>query len=261
MIDIRNVRVWTPFGYLPVNELYVGEKVISFNPDRGVCEYDTIQGIQIEYTKCMGLGVSSKSVRQVLTPDHPLLMWDSSRKQLQYRPIEDRFMINMLRVHTVNLLAHAVFEPYLVSQNEEDIKWSARMAASIANHKRAKLNVGSILDNLGGYESQLWIDTFFHWNKMLSGRNWMGTVWATNKEVVDAVFNIGPRAGVGIKWYPRNASYVISVTTNGLVSPMSPSGWFKNPLDGLVFNVTTRNGNVLIKCVKGTSLVACNKGD
>lgn len=259
MIHTGGTRVWTPYGYLFPEDLYIGERVISFNPERGVCEYDTIQGIEMEYTRCMGYGITSKSLRQLLTPDHPLLFWNDKKKELTYRPIEDRFMYSMASGRHTAVLCHALFEPYKQTQDPEDIKWSARIAAGIAMHRRAKLNVGNIVDDLGGYESQLWLDTFFHWNRMQRANNWMATVKLTNREVRDTVFDIAPRAGVGAKWYMLKGKQVISISTDGDLGFMSVNAWFKSPIDGITFNVTTNNGNVLIKSYNSTSLVACRK--
>lgn len=259
MIYTKGTRVWTPFGYRYADDLYMGEKVISFNPERGVCEYDTIEGIELEYTRCMGYGITSKSLRQHLTPDHPLLFWNDKEKKLTPKPIEDRFMYSMAPGRTTSILCHALFEPYKQTQDPEDIKWSARMAASIAWHKRAKLNVENIVNDLGGYEAQLWLDTFFHWNKMQKNSTWMATVKLNNLEVREAVLNIAPRAGVGAKWYMLKGKNVISISSNGEVAPMTVNGWFKYPIDGITFNLTTRNGNILIKSYNSTSLVACKK--
>lgn len=257
MIDTRQTRIWTPYGYLFAEDLYIGEKVISFNPARGVCEYDTVSQIEIEERRCMGLGLNSKSMRVLLTPDHDLLVWNNKLKVLSRVSIESRFMLGYSSKQK-SILAHAVFEPYKRSQAEADIEWSARMAATISRHKRAMLDVGNIIDDLGGYEAQLWIDTFIHWNKLLRGRNWMGTAHLANRQVRDVIYNIAPRAGVGARWYIKGNYPLVSIPINGYIyQPL----WFKEPLNGLMFNLTTRNGNVLMKSAHGTCLVACNKGE
>lgn len=259
MISTKTMRIWTPYGYLFAQDLYHGEKVISFNPDRGVCEYDTVQSIELEYKHCMGMGINSKSMKLVLTPDHPLLFWDDKLKELERIPIEQKFMLSMNSTRNKSVLASALFEPYHRSQDLEDIRWSARIAATLANHRRAKLNIKDIVSDLGGYESQEWLDTFFHWNRMRPAKNWMAAVRLTNLEVRDTIFNIAPRAGVGAKWYSHRMVHTVFMTTNGYITPTASSGWFKEPIDGIVFNLTTKNGNVLMRNNMGTFLVACNR--
>jgi hypothetical protein len=137
----------------------------------------------------------------------------------------------------------------------EDIKWSARMAATISNHKKAYFDIPR---DLGGYEAQEWLDTFFHWNKMISARNWMAAVRLTNLVVRDSILDIAPRAGVGAIWQSAyKGKPTMLMTTNGYVSPSLNNGWYKKPIDGLVFNLSTKNGNVLVKSNNGTYLVAC----
>lgn len=258
MIYSRSSRIWTEYGYVFVEDLYVGQKVISFNPARGVCEYDYIQGIQTEYSRCMGLGLSAKSFRQVLTSDHPLLIWDLSKKVLTYTTIEERFMRHMFAFRPKAILAHAPFEPYKITQSTEDIMWSARYTASIAAQKRVSLDSEICLKDLGGYEAQLWLETFFHWNKLVPNGTWMATVVVNNEEVRRLLYNIAPRAGVGVKLHMLRNKSLMSISTDGRVLPHT--GWFKATIDGMVFNLTTSNGNVLMKSYGGTSLVACDKG-
>lgn len=257
MITTKATRIWTPFGYLFAEDLYIGEKVISFNPERGVCEYDKIYSIEMDYKSCMGFGLNFKSMRQLLTPDHPIMIWDFKNKQLKRMPIEDKFMSSTGENKAV--LLHALFEPYLQTQDEEDIKWSARMAASYCNHPRARIDISDIVKDLGGYEAQLWLDTFFHWNRLVPMRNWMATVKLKNHEIRDTLFDIGPRAGVGIKSYRFREQNYVSMTVDGAVRPVSGWGWFKQPIEEPVFNLTTKNGNVLARSSNGTYLLACNR--
>ncbi len=255
MITTKATRIWTPYGYKFVDDLYIGERVISFNPSRGVCEYDTIQSIEIEYKRCMGYGINSKSMRQLVTEDHPILIWNDTSRDLTRVPIADRFLGTISRKKSV--LFAAPFEPFSWSQEIDDIKWSARIAATMANHKYPWEDLNYIVSNLGGYESQVWLDTFFHWNKLMSGKNYMATVRLVNKYVKDLVFHIAPRAGVGAKWYPIKQNNLMSITTNGRIYLDSRIGWFRQKIDEPVFNVTTTNGNVLSKASNGTFLVAC----
>lgn len=255
MITTKGTRIWTPYGYKFVDDLYIGEKIISFNPNRGVCEYDKILSIETEYKQCMGYGINSKSMRQLLTNDHPILIWDSLNKILDRIPIQDKFLRQISDPYSV--LFSAPFEPFKRSQDIEDIKWSARMAATIANHEYAIYDINHIVSDLGGYESQIWCDTFFHWNKLMTGKNYMATVRMTNKYVQDLVFNIAPRAGVGAKLYPYKHRYLMSITTNGSSYPSIKVGWFKQKIDEVVFNLTTINGSVLAKASNGTFLLAC----
>jgi hypothetical protein len=261
MISTKATRIWTEFGYLFVDDLYLGEKVISFNPDRGVCEYDSIQSIEIEHRRCMGFGINSKSMRQLLTPDHPILIWNVRHKVLDRVPIKDKFMFSLEAGKNKAVLAHALFEPYKTTVEIDDLKWSARLAATMASYRWARADIKHIVSDLGGYEAQVWLDTFFHWNKLLPAKNWMKTVHLSNLEIRDMIFDIGPRAGVGVKNYTRYAGRVVSITTDGLVNPTPAAGWYKQEINESVFNVTTRNGNVLARSSNGTFLVACNKGE
>lgn len=258
MISTKATRIWTPFGYIFVDDLYIGERVISFNPDRGVCEYDEIKSIEIQHKSCMGFGINAKSMRQLLTPEHPIMLWNFKTKELRRVPIKDKFMRSMSGDNN-SVLLHALFEPYKRSQELEDIKWSARMAASLSSHRRARSNIFDIPKDLGGYESQIWLDTFFHWNRLTPMRNWMATVTLNNNEVRDTLFNVAPRAGVGIKSYRFRQKSLVSITVDGAVYPTIYNSWFKQPIDEQVFNLTTRNGNVLARSSNGTFLLACNR--
>jgi hypothetical protein len=261
VITIKGSKIWTPYGYTPVQDLYIGEKIISFNPDRGVCEYDSIQQIEIEYMSCMGMGLNAKSMRQLMTPDHPVLHWNSKTKTLIRYPAQERFMYSLTAGRPIAILHHALFEPYKRSQTMEDIRWSARMAASISNHKRAKLDVGNILDDLGGFEAQEWLDTFFHWHRLQRCYGWSWTVKTSNKEVKRLILDIAPRAGVGAKAHYTNGSLMISVTHNGEICKISKkNGWFNLPINDLVFNLTTKNGNFLMQSFGGTYLAAGKRG-
>jgi hypothetical protein len=261
MISTKATRIWTRFGYLFVDDLYIGEKVISFNPDRGVCEYDYVQSIELQYKHCMGFGINSKSMRQLLTPDHPILIWNSKTKVLDRVPIKEKFMRTFDSREDNAVLAHALFEPYQKSLEIDKIRWSARIAATMVDYPRTRVDIMNIVSDLGGYEAQCWLDTFFHWNILMSGKNWMKTVKLSNMEVRDIVFNIAPRAGVGVKNYTFRGKRLISITTDGMVFPTKTTGWYKQEIDEPVFNLTTRNGNILARSSSGTFLVACNKGE
>lgn len=258
MITTKGTRIWTPYGYKFVDDLYIGEKVISFNPERGVCEYDTIQGIQIEFKSCMGYGINSKSMRMILTEDHDILVFNVISKQLTRVPLE-RIFLKRLRPYKEVVLCSAPFEPFLRSQEIEDIKWSARIASSIVNHRYAYYDLDDIVRDLGGYEAQIWLDTFFHWNKLVAGKNYMASIKLINTYVRDLVFHVAPRAGVGANWHRAKEGYIMSITTNGDVFPRNSAGWFRQRIDEPVFNVTTTNGNVLAKATHGTFLVACKR--
>jgi hypothetical protein len=255
MISTIGTRIWTPFGYKFAEDLYIGEKVISYNESRGVCEYDSILRIEMDYMQGPGLGIDSKSMRLTLTPDHPLMIWHGVTKEIRRIPIEDRFMRGSHK--SLYILPWALFEPYMRTQEIEDIKWVARMLASY-NHKRAPMVEESIISDLGGYEAQEFIDTFFHWNKMRRAQNWMCAVRLNSEYVRDIIFNIAPRAGLGSKRYYEKGSCNIAVTTPGKIRP-NKVNWFRSEIDGMVFNITTKNGSVLARSTNGTFLTACNK--
>jgi hypothetical protein len=258
MITTKGIRVWTPRGWLFAADLQLGDKVLSFNAERNCCEYDQIYSTTIEYMRFMGLGVSSKSMHQILTPDHPILVWDLKNKVLTRPEIQSRFMGAIATSKHRSLVCHRMFEPHLVTQKEVDIKWSARVAATQANDWRCSVDLWQYVLELSGYEAQIWLDTFFHWNVMLPAKNWMAAVKVKNKEVKDMLFYLAPRAGVGIKWYIFRGRRTAFITTNGNVDVTSPSGWTMDKIDGLVFNVSTKNGNLLVKSSNGTHLTACD---
>lgn len=261
MISTKATRIWTPYGYLFVDDLFIGEKVISFNPERGVCEYDSVQSIEMEYKRCMGFGINSKSMRQLVTPDHPILIWDSKNKLLERIPIRDKFMVSFAIGRDKSILAGALFEPYKRTRDLEDIKWSARIAATMSAYRRAEVGIREIVSDLGGYEAQCWLDTFFHWNKLMPAKNWMKTVICKNFQVRDIVSNIAPRGGVGMKNYTFRGKNLLSISTDGFIYPRAHISWYKQEINEPVFNLKTRNGNILARSSNGTFLIACDEGD
>lgn len=256
MISSLGTQLWTPHGWIRPEHLYVGLKIMSFNPDRGVCEYDTIKSIKTDNMQCMGYGINVKSISQLLTPDHDLLIWNSYTKKLTKKNIEDRFMVSINPTWNSFILASAPFEPHKRMNDLEDIKYSARMAASISKHRFAYS--GKIETEMSGYEAQVWVDTFFHWNKLLYGSNWMATVELNNKYIRDILYEIVARAGIGLKYRFRGSKKIVSVSMNGFVATGNLS-WFKKTIDGPVFNITTKNGSAVARNAGGNFLLACDE--
>jgi hypothetical protein len=259
MIDTHTCRLWTPFGWHFAEDLWVGQRVISFNADRGCCEYDTIESIEIKRMQTSGYGLEFSSMRQVLTPDHPLLHWRADTKVLQRVPIKDLFMRRFNSGGRSSILVSMLFEPYKRTQDIEDIKWSARIAATMSRHRRATIYDRDMLRELGGYEAQVWTDTFFHWNKKLPAKNWMACVPLTNLELRDIVLSTASRAGRGARYMLVPTGPRMYVTHSSFAYPTSDYNWFKRPINGDVFNVTTKNGSILAATNKGTHLLACNQ--
>ena len=260
MISTFFTFVYTNRGWVSPEELMWGDRVVSFNPERGVCEYDKVYGIQLDYKQCSGLGIRSNTMRSLLTPEHPLMIWDNKKKKLTRTPIKEVFMSKYNYGRPTSILAHRLFEPYRRTQDMDDIRWSARIAATFSNARHAFVPEQHMVDDLGGLEAQAWLETFFHWNRKLPGVNWQGTVRLGNRQVRDMLFNIGWRAGVGVKWRRPRKSYAVSITNHGDATPYADSGWMSHQIDGLVFNVSTKNGNVLMRSYNGTYLMACEYG-
>jgi hypothetical protein len=252
MINTKGLRVWTERGWLFAEDLSIGDTTISFNPTRNCCEYDTIESINLEYTQCGGYAVVKNTMRQIVTSDHPILIWNDNKKQLTRIPISKRFM------GSANLVLARSFEPYLSTQDIEEIKWSARVAASFSNHKWAPVDHWDIVRNLGGYESQVWLDTFFHWNVLLPAVNWMKSVKLRNTDVRDMLFHIVPRAGRGLFAGIRMKLLTANMTIRENAFVNSYAGWSMKPIDGIVFNISTKNGNFLARKSGNTFIMACD---
>lgn len=258
MIYSEFLWVWTINGWKRPHDLYIGDTIMSFNPDRNCCEYDKVYSVETAFNEQMGLGIWNKGMRQLLTPDHHILVWHYKNKQLERFPIEDRFMRKIHFPHK-GIIYNSMYEPYIRTQDIEDIKWSARVTATYCMSKKY-VDVWDIVRNLGGYESQIWIDTFFHWNSLLYSGSWQYRVRLPNHSIRDIIFHIAPRAGLGAYWKQPDKiirDYSICISNSDPVHVNSKLGWVMKPMD-YMFNMSSKNGNFLARNTRANFIVACD---
>lgn len=260
-----DVLIWTPRGYKPIGDLTVGDKVISYNADKGYSEYDTIGGISTEWKRQGLIGLKQSSINLLVSPDHPLLIIDPLSKELTRIPADDLFMKKTGVAQ--RLLANKMFEPYKRSNDMEYIAWTARLAASSARFKRPVLysdEINSCLADICGEEAQLWVNTFFHWNVLRSRPVYMKTILTRNDFIKDMLYHVIPRAGSGTYWgpYRTRQKYIRHVyafsTAKECDKNIEKHHWCAERQDGLMFNMKTGNGNFLGKMKWSTMPVACN---
>jgi hypothetical protein len=263
MIYGRGIRIWTEYGFLDYSDLRIGDKVISFNSARNCCEYDSIKTVEIGWVKTAGFSIRKKGMYQWLTPDHPILIYHKETKEVQKISIESAFG------KTVNnkksIVYNRPFEPYSSSCDIEDILWSARLLATYSKTKYLPIDTSDfwkMLKSFGGYEAQQWLDCFLHWNSMLFQKNWMFTIFLNNYELRDMIFEAASRAGVGANHRPyiwSKNKMAMHVAHSNDINIQGLSGWRLDPIDGPVFNVTTKNGNMLVRTATGNFIMACGE--
>lgn len=259
---IYNTLVWTKRGWLKAEELVIGDIVISYNPLRNCTEYDKISSIKMDYAIKPILGLKSRSMTLKLTPDHPFIIKNNVHKTVERKTIDDVFLRAFNEGRTV--LQNSPFEPYALTQNLDDIAWTARVASSFDNTLAIPIEysrrVWNIIEELGGIEAQHWIDVFFHWNILLPATHWSKAVLLRNKDVRKMVYHIAPRAGFGAKFsrYPRNTRLWMM----GLATQHAPqiriSNWFRDRIEGYFFDIKTKNGSFLARAAGGTFLCPCD---
>lgn len=254
----EGVRVWTKRGWQYHEDLFVGDTVMSFNPYRGYCEYDTIQEVKQEYTFLKQMyGIKSKNIRMWYTPDHPLMLFSDKTRQTKFIPIEESFM------RTGNFIIARPFEPFNESSNNEDIKWSARYSAmfSRARYLPDMKNIKSIVEELSGFEAQDWLEEFYRWNILIQGVNWMKSSLLRNKDIRDLIFHIAPRAGVGSCWWPliRSKMRAMRITTIA-DAHLGAMNYGLKDYQGYLFDIKTSNKNYLVQYRQSTFLVASGLG-
>lgn len=256
MISANHIFVWTSRGWTKPSDLYIGDKIISFNPDRNCSEYDEVYSIKQEWRELMGLGIYHKSMRQLLTPDHPILVWHEKKKELQRPSIESRFMGAI--AGNTSVIYNSMFEPFYRSQDLEDIRWSARMAATYSMYDRP-VDIWNIISDLGGYEAQVWLDTFYHWNSLMPAFKWQYAVRLPSLWVRDIIFHVASRAGLGCYWAPPKTvkHSVMYLSTSNNIYTRASAGWVMIPTN-LLFNISSKNGNALVKTDRGNFIVACD---
>lgn len=258
------VLIWTTRGYVNVGEVTVGDKVISYNEKRGCTEYDTIGSVHTEWKQQGLIGIKHASMQFVLTADHPLLVINPYTKELS-RPIADDLFMHATGKYQ-KLLANKMFEPYNRSQQLDDVEWTARLAASSSRHKAPPLYSDVIEDSirdLTGVEAQAWLTTFFHWNILRARTNYMKTTLLRSNFVKAMLYHVAPRAGVGtfigpykVKANHYRFNHAFSITREGDIQ-IQREHWCADRQDGILYNISTRNGNFLAKYASSTLPIAC----
>lgn len=260
MIYGRGIKIWTARGWQKPFDLQIEDQVISYNPQLNYCEYDKIAGIETGWATTGALAIKTKGMYQWLTSDHPILIFNSVTKAMRRTDINSIFMQNAKK--NEKILYNRWFEPYQSTVNIDDLKWSARVVATYNRHKRMDIDTAlfwKMFKELGGYEAQIWLDTFFHWNRMLFHKNWMFTIELRNSELRDMLFHIAPRAGVGGYWakYALNKKLWAFGISNEDDITMHKGIWRLDRIDGEIFNVATKNGNLLVRGTEGNFIIAC----
>lgn len=260
---IYDTLIWTKRGWLKSDELIIGDTVISYNPQRNCTEYDKVSHIHIGYGITPIMGLKSHSINLSITPDHPFLIRSSEKKTLERRSMQEVFLSSFKDKKTV--LYSAPFEPYLISNDLDDVAWSARIASSFSNTRYMPIEYAKIIwDTMRecrGIEAQHWIETFYHWNKLLPRTYWSKAANLDNVQVREIMFNIAPRAGFGIK-LTRNPKVSGKKWIIGLSTQNAPQirniHWYRDRVEGFTFNIKTRNGNFLASKAFGTFLCPCD---
>lgn|SRR6185436_18982500 len=265
MIKSYGVKIWTNRGWQYDNGLMVGDKVISYNPKRNCTEYDTIRHIQTEYKTQHFLGMKFKGLNINLTKDHPVIIYDESINQTERKPMDDIFMTKFANRKDA-VLYNSWFEPYDINIDNDDLLWSARLAASFTITKyipgEYRDQIWNVIENINGYQAQEWINELLSWNKQVSGRQWMKSIRLSNRDVRAMIFHVGVKAGLGVKFRPpslimKDRTWIISVasTSHALPDPRKSYSQIRETTQS--FNIATRNGSAMMQYQAGTFLVAC----
>lgn len=261
MIYAKGLRIWTDRGWKLVPDLSIGDQIISYNPARNCTEYDELAGIELGWNLRGAMSIQTKGMYQWLTPDHPILLHNMQTKITRREPIESIFMHPFAQKERV--LYNRWFEPYQSTADLEEVKRIARIFSTYAKYARFDLDVQpmwQVIQNCGGHEARIFLDTFFHWNLMLFYSRWNATIELRNEELADMLFQIIARAGLGGFWAPyifKKHIWAISISNSDDLCVNSKAGWKLNTMDGPVFNVATRNGNILVRQRSGNFIVAC----
>lgn len=259
--------IWTASkGFTDVKNVYVGDKVISYNPARNCTEYDTISSISTDYVRRGLIGLNKADLHFLLTPDHPIMTINPYTKEVTRQPAENLFMRRTGKY--TRIIGNRVFEPYRRTQDLDQVEWTARLAASSSRHDAPSKYADIIWDclrDINGEEAQLWLNTFFHWNILKSRHNYMKTALMRSHWVRNMLYHTAPRAGVGTYWGSyKNKSYhykYINAFSIGIESDhkiWNGTLWRADRQEGIVYNISTRNGSFLARYLGGTFLLACN---
>ncbi len=259
---IHNTLIWTKRGWLKAEELVIGDVVISYNPSRNCTEYDSVAEIKLEYGIKPIYGVKSHSLNWAFTPEHPFIVVNNLYKTIERFSIEEKFLTCYAK--NKSILYTSPFEPYLVSNDLDDVAWSARLAASFGNNISIPIkyqkDVWDIIENISGVESMHWIDTFFHWGILEPGTYWSKATKLHNKQVRDMVYHVAPRAGFGTRFMrnpKRRGQWMIGLSTQNKCQILKTS-WYRDRVEGYFFNIKTKNGSFLGRAKGGTFLCPCD---
>lgn len=264
MIKSANCQVWTKRGWMKSENLLVGDTIISYNPQRNCTEYDKIYGIETDYGSYHLLGIKTKSYYNLTTKDHPLMTYDKTDKQMTRRPIDDVFLSLFIKKHKV--IYNRPFEPYDITLDENDVLWSARLAASFASIRHMpveyKMQIWNIIENINGIQAQEWIQAAFYWTIPYADHNWMKAMPLRCVELRDMIFHVGAKAGVGIKYGPstriKRKAWIIYVSDSQDLS-VKGSLWIQEKTVGHVFNIVTENGSFIARRNSSSFISACEK--
>lgn len=256
--------IWTERGYINIDNLYVGDKVISYNADRHCTEYDAISWIHTDYQYCGLLGVKHAVINFLVSLDHPILLINAHTKEVQRSIIDDHFMKTLN--YKKRLLTNKVFEPYQRSMDLDYVEWTARLAASSSRHRFAPLYsdvIEECIKDLTAVEAQAWLTTFFHWNVLRPQVNYMKTTLMRSAFTKDMIYHVAPRAGVGTYqgFFKTKAHFGLWVQAFSICKEananLTKTNWAAGRHEGIMYNVATRNGNFLARHGYSTFPMAC----
>lgn len=260
-------QIWTKHGWKNYEDVTVNDTLISYNERLGYCEYDKVNKVWSDYLDTNYMGIKFKSMNLFVTNDHPIITTNRITKEVS------RFQIRDVLAHNFagkrGILYSKPFLPYKRTQDFDDLKWSARIAATYAQSKYyVNLDhVWELIEEITAHEARVWLDEFFHWNvKGHASPNWMFCTCLSNKGVRDMIFHVGPRAGVGVFWAPlhnfnlrKGGMWAIRTSSLRDAGPSLRNGWHQDRFQGVAFNLKTNNGNFLARRHGGSFLVACDK--
>jgi len=259
------VLVWTTRGYQNIANLTPGDRVLSYNPERGCSEYDKIGYIQTDWKQQGLIGLRQCATYLLLTPDHPLLIINPKTKELTRTAINELFMTGGGKYK--KLLMNKPFEPYKRTNDLEYIKWTARLAVSSSRFNVPPLYqdvIEEAIKDITGYEAQIWLNTFFHWGILRSRAQYMKTCMLRNRTIQDMLYHVAPRAGAGTYYGPFKTKahhhlwqQAFSIAKQGDTN-ITRDHWCQDRHEGIFYSLSTKNGNFLGKQGSCTIPVACD---
>lgn len=253
--------IWSN-GYKEPEDLKIGDPLRSLDPLTGKTVDDFVIDIEYDEVATSYNGFRGLCMNQLVSPDHPILSINLHTNNISRPTISSKMMTASQR--NVMVIA-SPYKLYERNNDLEQVKWSARIAAVYAQHDLFLTDQDSIQysKNLTGYEARVWLGTFMDWNVLRPYPTWMKTVYLRNYIVRDMIFDIAPRAGVGVHFspyywsrIPKDGMWVIKLTKNSHVY-VTTDKWVMQRYEGPVFNITNNNGSILVLRKNGTFLVAC----